>query len=581
MPVCDATQSTQSTATKTGHEAVIAQLLADGLDHMFGNPGTVEEGFLDALRLYPQMKYILTLQESIAVLAADGYARATGKPALVQIHSTPGLGNAIGALYQAHRGHAPLVVIGGDAGIRYQGLDAQMAGDLVAMARPVTKYATMVQHPSSLLRTLRRAVKIATTAPQGPVYVCLPLDILDAPATEPVRPTTIPSTRVEPESALIDEAARALVAARTPMLYIGNGVAAADAQSEVARVAELLGAEVWDVDGGDVNLPYDHPLYQGATGHMFGAHSQPILSRGDANLVVGTYLLPEVFPELGDVLAPDATTIHFDLNAFEIAKNHPADIAAVCDPKLALAALAERIEQVITPAQMKAAHERGIRLTAQKEAADIQARDADDARTQTPGPLTFAPVAKALAAALPDEAIIFDEALTNSPPLVRYFPPRLPRHYFCTRGGSLGVGIPGAIGAKAAHPDKTVVAVVGDGGAMYTIQALWTAARHNLDVKAIICNNRSYRLLQLNMTAFWDERGIAPHDQPLPFDLSNPPLQFAAMATSYGIGSARISTADEIAPAIRRMLEHHGPFLLEVELEGDVHPELVGVKCGQ
>ena len=140
---------------KTGRFAIIEQFLADGMHFMFGNPGTVEQGFLDALAEYPAMKYILTLQESVAVTMADGYARATQKPTLVQLHSTPGVGNAIGALYQAKRGHSPLVVIGGDAGIRYQGLDAQMAGDLVALAEPVTKWATMVVDPSSLLRVLR------------------------------------------------------------------------------------------------------------------------------------------------------------------------------------------------------------------------------------------------------------------------------------------------------------------------------------------------------------------------------------------------------------------------------------------
>ena len=139
-------------ANKTGRFAILEQFLADGIHYMFGNPGTSEEGFLDALRDYPDLKYILTLQESIAVMAADGYARATQKPALVQIHSTPGLGNAIGALYQANRGHSPLVVIGGDAGIKYQAMDAQMAGDLVAFAKPATKWSTMVMEPSSLLR---------------------------------------------------------------------------------------------------------------------------------------------------------------------------------------------------------------------------------------------------------------------------------------------------------------------------------------------------------------------------------------------------------------------------------------------
>jgi benzoylformate decarboxylase len=126
-------------AKKSGHFAIIEQFLADGITHMFGNPGTVEQGFLDALREYPQMRYILTLQESVAVLMADGYARATQKTALVQLHSTPGVGNGIGALYQAKRGNSPLVVIGGDAGIKYAAMDAQMAGDLVSMTRPVIR----------------------------------------------------------------------------------------------------------------------------------------------------------------------------------------------------------------------------------------------------------------------------------------------------------------------------------------------------------------------------------------------------------------------------------------------------------
>jgi len=175
-----------------GHEAILRQFVADGLNYMFGNPGTVEQGFLDALERVPDLKYILTLQESIAVLCADGYARATKSPALVQIHSTPGLGNAIGNLYQAMRGQSPLVVIGGDAGIRYQAMDAQMAGDLVAMAEPVTKWSAMVVDPSSLLRMVRRAIKIAATPPCGPVYLCVPQDILDADISEAIYPTHIP-----------------------------------------------------------------------------------------------------------------------------------------------------------------------------------------------------------------------------------------------------------------------------------------------------------------------------------------------------------------------------------------------------
>src|SRR5580658_9875998 len=288
-------------AGKTGHYGIIEQLLADGMDHMFGNPGTVEQGFLDAIAAYPQMKYILTLQETIAVLTADGYARATQKPTVVQLHSTPGVGNGVGALYQAMRGHSPLIVIGGDAGVKYSAMDAQMAGDLVGMMKPVTKWATVASDPSSLLRVLRRAIKIAATPPMGPVYICLPTDILDAPLVETVRPTSIPSTRVIPDPSIVKEAAALLASAERPLFIVGDGVAFSGAQDELARVAELIGAEVWEADAGEINMDYALPSYQGMTGHMFGFHSLPITQKGDVNLVCGTYVLPEVFPELGDI----------------------------------------------------------------------------------------------------------------------------------------------------------------------------------------------------------------------------------------------------------------------------------------
>ena len=565
---------------KTGRFAILEQFLADGIHYMFGNPGTSEEGFLDALWDYPDLKYILTLQESVAVMAADGYARATQKPALVQIHSTPGLGNAIGALYQAYRGHSPLVVIGGDGGIKYQAMDAQMAGDLVAFAEPVTKWSTQVMEPSSLLRILRRAIKIATTPPMGPVYVCVPVDILDAPVVEEVRPTSFPSTRVLPDEETFKAAADMLASAQKPMIFIGDGVASSGAQDELTRVAELLGAEVWSADAGELNMSYAHPLYQGSTGHMFGYQSLPTTSKGDVNLVCGTYMLPEVFPELGDIFKPGAKVIHIDLDAYEIAKNHPVDLGMVSDPKLTLGKLATELEAVMTSEQKKAAQARKAEIARAKEATHKSELEADK-KVRDSVPLHFSRFAEELAAQLPEDAIIFDEALTSSPPLTRYFPPTKPGHYFLTRGGSLGVGLPGAIGVKLANPDKTVVGIAGDGGSMYTIQALWSAARHNVDAKFVICNNRSYKLLQLNVLAYWQERKMPQRDYPLSFDLSKPDLRFDEMARSMGVESVRVEKPEEIAPAIKKALAHKGPFLIDVVLEADVNPEMIGVRCGQ
>ncbi|MDR3575264.1 MAG: thiamine pyrophosphate-binding protein [Anaerolineaceae bacterium] len=565
---------------KNGKFAVIEQFLSDGMHVMFGNPGTVEQGFLDALANYPEMKYVLTLQETVAVLAADGYARATQKPTLVQLHSTPGVGNAIGALYQAKRGHSPLVVIGGDSGTQYLAMDSQMAGDLVAFAEPVTKWSTVVLDPSSLLRVLRKAVKIASTPPMGPVYVCLPMDVLDAPSVEDVFPATVPSTRVAPEEQTIRNIALMLAAAEKPVIFVGDGVAYSGAQNELAQVAELLGAEVWEADAGEVNINYRHPCYMGMTGHMFGTASYPITSKGDVDLICGTYVLPEVFPILGNIFAANAKVIHIDLNSYEIAKNHPVSIGVVADPKLTLGKVAQALQELMTPQQKQAA---SARLTGLSEAKDAQRSEAfrQDRATRDNVPLQMSRFMEELVNQLPEDAIIFDEALTNSPSISRYFAPTHTGQYFITRGGSLGVGIPGAIGAKLANPEKTVIGFTGDGGAMYTIQALWTAARHNIDAKFVICNNSSYRLLQLNIDAYWKERLIPKHDFPLSFDLSTPPIQFHEMARSMGVQSLRVEKPWEIAPAIRQALAHPGPFLIDLVLEGDTHPERVGATCGQ
>ena len=548
---------------KTGRFAIIEQLLADGMEYMFGNPGTVEQGFLDAIRAYPRMKYILALQESVALMIGDGYARATRRPALVQIHSTPGLGNAIGAMYQAMRGHAPLVVIGSDAGLRYMPFDAQMAGDLVALARPVTKWSAMVLDSSSLLRMLRRAIKIAGTPPMGPVYLCMPADVLDSPTVEAVVPTSIPSTRVAPEEAFIQEAAQILAAAKNPMIFAGDGVASSGAQGELARVAELLGAEIWGVDAGELNVSYSHPLYQGQTGHMFGTSSLPITTRGDANLVCGTYMLPEVFPHLGDIFAPAAKVIHIDLNVYEIAKNHRVDLGVASDPRLTLALLASALQSVMNSGQKEAARTRAARIGAESEKKRTRQIAADKA-VREEVPLHASRFMEELARVLPQDAVIFDEALTSSLELTRYMPPSTPGRFFQTRGGSLGVGIPGALGLKLANPEKTVVGFTGDGGSLYTIQALWTAAHHRIGSKFVIVNNQSYMLLELNILQYWKERGIEEHAFPDSFLLSDPVVDFVSLSRAMGVPAVRVAKPEEIVPSIHMMLETDGPFLIDL-----------------
>ncbi len=555
-------------AGMTGRFAIMEQLRVDGIHYMFGNPGTVEQGFLDSLGDYADLKYILTLQETIAVGIADGYARATKKPTVVQLHSGVGLGNGIGMMYQARRGHAPLVIINGEAGTQYDAMDAQMAADLVAMAEPVTKWATRVVDPSSLLRVLRRAIKIAATPPMGPVFVCLPMDILDAENNEDVIPTSFPMTRVAPEPEQITQVATILAAAQKPMIIMGDGVAASGAQSELTRVAELIGAEVWGADSSEVNMSAAHPLFRGLLGHMFGEQSRAITSQADAILICGTYVFPEVFPALAGVFAPDAKVVHIDLDSYEVAKNFPVEIGLICDPKTTLAKLATVLGTVMTADQKKMAASRA-RLYAGAKEQELAIRNKADRSKQGSMPLHPSLFMKELAAQLPHDAIIFDEALTTTPDVVHYLPPTLPGHYFQTRGGSLGVGIPGAIGLKLAHPDKTVIGFSGDGGSMYTIQALWTAAHHKIGAKFVICNNHSYELLKLNIQQYWRERQLPEHEFPASFDLRDPDIRFDELARAMGVQAIRVETSEQIGPAIRQALADDRPFLIDLVIANE------------
>ena len=203
--------------------------------------------------------------------------------------------------------------------------------------------------------------------------------------------------------------------------------------------------------------------------------------------------------------------------------------------------------------------------------ADARARD-EQARDAVP--LHMSAFARELARQLPPDAIIFDEVLTHSPELCRWLPPDVPGQFFQTRGGSLGVGLPGAIGIKLAHPDRTVIGLSGDGGSMYTIQALWTAAHHRISAKFVICNNHSYRILKFNLQQYWQDQGLKPQDFPSSFpacfDLREPDLDFVGLAGAMGVAGRRVTQPAEIGPAIQAMLDHEGPFLIDLVVDGSV-----------
>jgi benzoylformate decarboxylase len=276
-----------------------------------------------------------------------------------------------------------------------------------------------------------------------------------------------------------------------------------------------------------------------------------------------------VFPALDGVFAPGAKVVHVDLDAYEIAKNFPVDLGLVADPKLTLGLIADELERTLGSPEREAAEKR-TRELADRKRDELDAAAARDAEYDGAEPMHPSTFMAELARQVPDDVVLFDEALTASPELTHHLPPNRPGHYFCTRGGSLGVGFPGAIGVKLAMPDKTVIGFSGDGGAMYTIQALWTAAHHGVGAKFVVCNNRSYQLLKLNVQQYWKERSVADHEFPRSFSLGEPEIRFDELARSLGVPAARVESAGEVGPAIAEALETDGPYLIDLVLHQEV-----------
>jgi benzoylformate decarboxylase len=557
--------------TATGHRKLLEQLETDGITTMFGNPGSSEEGLLDEISRYPKIRYILGLQEAALVLIANGYALATQKPTVVQLHCSVGTGNALGSFYHVFRKQrSPIVIIAGEAGAAFDALDAHMALDLVTFVRPVTKYAARAIHSDSLLRLVRRCIKIAATPPFGPTFLAVPQDVLDQQNGEPVVRTVIPDTRATPEPSAIAHAAELLAGATNPIIIMGDGVSHAHAQAELALLAETLGAGVWGAMSSELNIPWSHPHYQGLTGHMFGSTSHHVVQNADAVVIVGTYVFPEVFPLLENPFHADAKIIHIDLNAYDIAKNHPVTVGLVSDPKPTLRLIAIQLKQQMTEAQKTAAHARAERMQMEKDSAHNGPLQADIATRQVV-PLHMTAFAEELAKHLPRDAIIFDEALTNSVALTRYLQPEISGHFFQTPGGTLGVGFPGAIGAKLAHPECTVIGFSGDGGAVFTLPALWTAAHSRIGAKFVVCNNRSYRILKDNLVVYWRAVGAQSANFPASFDIRDPEIDYVALAKGMGVPGVRVTKPGEMAEAIAAMLAHDGPYLIDLMLEDRVN----------
>jgi thiamine pyrophosphate-dependent acetolactate synthase large subunit-like protein len=556
-------------------QAFVQQLLADGVKYIFGNPGTLEESFLDALSDFPEMHYILGLQESVVLGMASGYARATKRPSIVQLHTMVGLGNAMGMLYEADRSHLPLVIYAGETWSEVDHLEGFFSDNLVEMAKPITKWAYRITHGSSLLQVLRKAYKVAMTPPQGPVFLAIPMDVFEEEVEPDIHPSTQVDWRISPGHEAVARIAQGLMEAENPMILFGDQIHLTDAYEELIKLAEQIGCPIYGADFSYQGRYSRDSLYMKTLNFSFGKYNLPITRQADVILVLGTPLSVEMFPYAGSYFQEGARVFQVDLNPWEIGKNFQADLGLMADPKETLIAVSQEVESRLSPEFQRKAGERKEHWLQQKQREwEEEQKTYDHLRPQRP--MHPSHMMKIVVEMLPENALVYDESITSSPFLVHHIQSAKSGFYFNSRGRCLGAGWTGAVGAKLAFPDRPVLALSGDGASLYINQTLWTAAHYNLHIIFLVCNNRSYRILKLNILEYWAEEGIPlrrfPHH-----DLEKPYIQFDKIAEGFGVRAWQATDPDSLRAALQGALTNPGPHLIDVEISGDVSEDITTI----
>ena len=552
-----------------GRQILMESLIAQGVSYIFGNPGTTESPIIDSLLDYPQVSYIEALHEGVAVGAASYYAQASGKTGFVNVHVAPGLGNSIGMMYNALKASASVVVTAGQQDTRMRLRDPLLGHDLVAMAAPVTKWSVQAERADELSLLLHRAFKVANDPPAGPVFVALPIDVMEQESeNEPVAPGTL--HRAGPAApAGVAEAAALLADAQSPVIVVGDEVARFGAGAEIVALAEAPGAAMW-TEGirMHASVPSSHPNFRLALG--FDALSiRKALEGADVLLLVGGPFFEEVWFSPGSPFPTGAAVIQVETSSQRLAYNYGVKVGLIGDPKATLAALLVDVNGKASAGYREAAARRNQALKSLKDG-DAAAQRARAQKRWDNTPISMPRLMADIASALPADAIVVDEAITAGPDLVRTLSFSKRGDYFGARGGGIGQALPGALGVKVACPDRPVVAISGDGSSMYSIQALWTAAHHDLPIVFVILNNGEYRILKHNMDVYRQRFGAKPDRPYLHMDLGKPRLGFLDLARGLGVSAERITTPGDLTGALSRAIAAKRPHLIEVVIEGKV-----------
>ena len=544
-----------------GREAFLALLESEGVTHLFGNPGTTELPIMAALPDRPAMTYVMALQEALVVAMADGFSRASGTLSACNVHVAPGLGNAMGSLFNANWMGSPIVVTAGQQEQGHGLTEPMLYAPLVPIAQPLVKWAVEVNRLQDLPRIVRRAAKVAMTPPTGPVFISLPGDVLNEQDALELGHATRVDTAGRPTDEALERLADRLLAAGRPVLLAGHEIATSDALEEAAAVAEALGAPVYQqtvCDG--AHFLSEHPAFMGGLSRE-QRDVRDTLAPYDLMFCMGSDVLRmSVFSET-DPLPDGMALVQVGLRDWEMGKNYPAEIALRADVKETLAALAAVIGR-----------KRGADGAARAEAALTALGSAnwtakrEALRAKTLARADTAPIPPELAMlrlvdALPADAVIVEEGILSGRSIPALYPFRDSKALFGLGSGGIGFAMAGAVGVQLALRDRPAVAVVGDGSAMYSIQALWTAANANLPITYVIANNGGYRIIKERLKAF---HGVEDYTG---MEFRDPPIDFTGLARSMGVEAHRIEDADDIGPAIAESTRRHGPTLLDVVVD--------------
>ncbi|MGE3536895.1 MAG: thiamine pyrophosphate-binding protein [Candidatus Tectimicrobiota bacterium] len=549
----------------TGKRALLEMLRVEGVEYIFGNPGTSEGPIINLLDEYPQFKYILTLQESVAVGMGEAYARATQKASFVSLHVDSGLANGIALMLDAYNTGTPMVVTSANYDARKI---HETKTDLAELVRPVTKWAVELNHPDQIPSVMRRAFNEANSHPKGPVYVGFTANALEGMAEMHIESSSTVYDATRPDPRGIDAAAALLTVARQPLMIVGDRVSDDHAMAPAVELAELLGLPVYVCRGAEVSFPTTHPQYCG-THSLRVAADREVLQGSDLVLAVGMDTFDELFYWGDVILDPTARLIHIDPIPGRVGRSEPTDVGIIAHCGLALTELIEAVKSRLTPADAAAIQRRTAQVS-RDALAKRQAYDQAVAARWQQVPMIPARMMYELARALPANAIVVDDAISNRAALRHYFQATKRGDIRGARGQSIGAGIGVTMGTQCAYPDRPVFGIIGDGSAMMTIQGLWTAANDNIPCIFVICNNGMYRVLQVNFAIYQREilQTAELTGAKLPYSKFPQPFDIAAIARSMGVHGERIVDPQEIKPAVERAVASGKPAVLDVVIDG-------------